>query len=175
MTYLPGRIVPADSTAADILLLASYALLGGRVIITALRNLFKGEVFDENFLMTLATAGAVAIHEIPEAAGVMLFYRIGEYLEDRASDRSRKQIMDAVDMRPETVTRTRGGETEVIPAGEAQIGDILMIRAENGFPWTALSPKALHSWIHPLSQANRFPGESSPAIPSAQAASTRAD
>lgn len=134
MTYLPGRIVPADSTAADILLLASYALLGGRVIITALRNLFKGEVFDENFLMTLATAGAVAIHEIPEAAGVMLFYRIGEYLEDRASDRSRKQIMNAVDMRPETVTRTRGGETEVIPAGEAQIGDILMIRAGERIP-----------------------------------------
>ena len=81
----------------------AYIILGGRIVVTAAKNLMKGQVFDENFLMSVATLAAFAIQDYPEAVGVMLFYRIGEYFEDRAVEKSRKQIMDAVDMRPEVV------------------------------------------------------------------------
>lgn len=128
--HVPG-LIPFQ---ADILLVVSYLVLGGRIIATALRNIVKGDIFDENFLMTVATVGAVLIRELPEAAGVMLFYRIGEYFEDRAADRSRDQIMAAVDLRPETVTVVSGNDTKTIPAEEAKVGDILLIRPGDRIP-----------------------------------------
>ena len=108
-----------------------YIILGWEVLTTALKNLVKGHVFDENFLMSIATLGAFAIQEFPEAVGVMLFYRVGEYFEHRAVERSRSQIMEAVDLRPETVTLPDG---ETIPAEEAQIGDLLVIRPGDRIP-----------------------------------------
>ena len=84
--------------------------------------------------MTVATVGAFAIHEYPEAVGVMLFYRIGEYFQDLAADRSRDQIMDAVDLRPEVVQRVTASGTETIPAEEAEVGDILLIRPGDRIP-----------------------------------------
>ncbi len=116
------------------LLAAAYLLLGWRVLLTAGRNLLHGEVFDENFLMSIATLGAFAIGEYTEAVGVMLFYRIGEYFEDRAVEKSRGQIMQAVDMRPETVNKLAGGEVQVIDAAAAQIGDILLVRPGDRIP-----------------------------------------
>ena len=86
-------------------LVAAYILLGGRIVLTALKNSTKGQVFDENFLMTVATLGAFAINQYEEAVGVMLFYRIGEYFEHRAVEKSRGQIMEAVDMRPEVLVK----------------------------------------------------------------------
>ena len=101
-------------------MLAAYLLLGWRVLLTAVRNIGKGRIFDENFLMSLATIGAWAIGASDEAVGVMLFYRIGEYFEDRAVERSRRQIMQAVDLRPETVNRVLpDGNTQTIPAADA--------------------------------------------------------
>ena len=88
--------------------LLGYYMLGKDVVKTALRNLTKGHVFDENFLMSIATIGAFLIGEYPEAVGVMLFYRVGEYFEHRAVERSRKQIMEAVDLRPEVVQLVKG-------------------------------------------------------------------
>ena len=85
------------------LYIVAYLILGFHVLKLAITNLFHGNVFDENFLMSIATLGAFAIKEYPEAVGVMLFYRIGEYFEERATEKSRSQIMDAVDLRPETV------------------------------------------------------------------------
>jgi Cd2+/Zn2+-exporting ATPase len=116
------------------LLVAAYLILGGEVVWTALRNLFKGQVFDENFLMSVATLGAFAIAQYPEAVGVMLFYRIGEYFEDFAVERSRGQIMEAVDLRPEVVCRVTGATEEIIPAGEAAVGDILLVRPGDRIP-----------------------------------------
>ena len=81
-------------------LIIAYLLLGGKIVLTALKNLAKGHVFDENFLMTVATLGAFAIQAWEEAVGVMFFYRVGEYFEHRAVEKSRGQIMAAVDMRP---------------------------------------------------------------------------
>ncbi len=110
---------------------AAYMILGWSVLTEAGKNLRKGHVFDENFLMGIATLGAFAIGEFPEAVGIMLFYRIGEYFEHRAVERSRSQIMSAVDLRPETVTLLSG---HVIPAAEAKIGDVLLVRPGDRVP-----------------------------------------
>ena len=115
----------------QIAFLAAYLLLGWQVIASAGKNLVKGHLFDENFLMTLATLGAFCFGEFPEAVGVMLFYRIGEYFEHRAVERSRRDIMAAVDLRPEVVTLVSG---EVIPAGSAKVGDLLLVRPGDRIP-----------------------------------------
>ena len=115
-------------------LIFAYILLGGRIVLTALKNIVKGNVFDENFLMTVATLGAFAIKAWEEAVGVMFFYRVGEYFEQRAVERSRGQIMDAVDMRPEVVNLLVGEEVKVIPAEDAHVGDILLVRAGDRIP-----------------------------------------
>ncbi len=127
--FLLGILLPKPFALAAFS--AAYLLLGWRVLLTAGKNLWKGQVFDENFLMSLATLGAFAIGEFPEAVGIMLFYRIGEFFEEQAVERSRKQIMDAVDLRPETVTLANG---QVVPAGEAQVGDALLIRPGDRIP-----------------------------------------
>ena len=110
---------------------AAYLVLGREVLATAWKNLTKGHVFDENFLMSVATLGAFAIREFPEAVGVMLFYRVGEYFEHRAVERSRNQIMEAIDLRPEVV-RLEDGRT--VPAGEAKVGDVLIVRPGDRIP-----------------------------------------
>lgn len=117
-----------------VVLLAGYLILGGRIILDALKNLIRGKAFDENFLMSLATIAAICIGDFKEAVGVMLFYRVGELFEEIAVERSRSQIMDAVDMRPEVVTKVHGSHTHVIPAEEAAAGDILLIRPGDRIP-----------------------------------------
>ena len=114
--------------------LVAYLLLGLEIVITAVKNLFHGQIFDENFLMSIATLGAFAIGDFPEAVGVMLFYRIGEFFEEIAVARSRAQIMDTVDLRPETVTLISEQGTRVIPANEAFPGDLLLVRPGDRIP-----------------------------------------
>ena len=113
---------------------AAYLVLGREIITAAVKNLTKGHVLDENFLMALASIGAFCIGEYAEAVGVMLFYRVGEYFEEQAVARSRSQIMEAVDLRPEVVNRIRGLEVQVIPAGEARVGDLLLVRPGDRIP-----------------------------------------
>lgn len=117
-----------------ILFVAAYVVLGGEILLEAARNIMHGQIFDENFLMCVATIGAFAIQEYPEAVGVMLFYRIGEYFEEKAVENSRSQIMEAVDMRPETVNLMVGDEAVMIPAEEAKVGDIVLIRPGDRIP-----------------------------------------
>ena len=112
----------------------AYVILGGNVLKTAFRNLTKGHVFDENFLMSVATLGAFLIGEAPEAVGVMLFYRVGEYFEHRAVERSRSQIMEAVDLRPEVVQLVEGEAVREIPARDARVGDLLLVRPGDRIP-----------------------------------------
>lgn len=116
------------------LFVASYIVLGGEVVLKAGKNILKGQVFDENFLMSVATIGAFAIAEYPEAVGVMLFFRIGELFEKIAVERSRSQIMDAVDLRPEQVNLVENGEVTVIPAEQAQVGDVVLVRPGDRIP-----------------------------------------
>jgi len=113
---------------------AAYLFLGLEIVTKAWKNLIKGHVFDENFLMGIATLGAFFIGEFPEAVGVMLFFRVGEYFEHKAVARSRSQIMEAADLRPETVTRIHGDSEEVIPASEAIPGDLLLVRPGDRIP-----------------------------------------
>jgi Cd2+/Zn2+-exporting ATPase len=141
--------------AAPFAFLVAYAVVGGEVLLHAARNIRKGQVFDENFLMSVATFGAIAVQQFPEAVGVMLFYRVGELFENRAVERSRSQIIDAVDMRPETVGRlvdyqvesvatapdgtvtdqdARARAVEVVPAETAQVGDYLLVRPGERIP-----------------------------------------
>lgn len=115
-------------------LIIAYLLLGGKIVLTALKNLAKGHVFDENFLMTVATLGAFAIQAWEEAVGVMFFYRVGEYFEHRAVEKSRGQIMAAVDMRPEVVNKIVNDEVQIIPAADAKVGDILLVRVGDRIP-----------------------------------------
>ena len=112
----------------------AYLILGLEIVLTAVKNLTHGQVFDENFLMSIATLGAFAVGDFSEAVGVMLFYRIGEFFEDIAVERSRSQIMDAVDLRPETVNLVSGNDIRVIPAEETEVGDILLVRPGDRIP-----------------------------------------
>ena len=116
------------------LLVLAYLILGWRVVLVALKNIFRGCIFDENFLMALATLGAFAINAWEEAVGVMLFYRIGEYFEERAVAKSRSQIMDAVDLRPEVVTVVHGEKVEIIPADAAEVDDVVLVRVGDRIP-----------------------------------------
>lgn len=117
---------------------AAYLILGWNVLFTAIKNIFKGQVFDENFLMSIATVAAFCIGDFAEGAGVMLFFRIGEFFEHVAVDRSRSQIMEAVDMRPETVSLADGDDIKVIPAADAKSGDILLVRPGDRIPLDAI-------------------------------------
>ncbi len=116
------------------LLAAAYLTLGGGVLLTAGKNILRGKIFDENFLMAIATLGAFAIREYPEAVGVMLFFRIGELFEDIAVKRSRGKIMEAADMRPDTVNLINGEDVKTIPAESAAIGDIILVRPGDRIP-----------------------------------------
>lgn len=120
--------------AGLILSIAAYVLLGWEVVATAGKNLVKGHVFDENFLMALASLGAFCIGEHLEGVGVMLFYRIGEYFEERAVERSRSQIMEAVDLRPETVNLMVDGQIRTVPADSVRPGDVLLVRPGDRIP-----------------------------------------
>ena len=136
LLFLSGNLIKASfPTLSTVFFIVGYLVLGAKILWTAFRNIIRGQVFDENFLMSIATIGAFVIGEYAEAVGVMLFYRIGEYFEDRAVARSRSQIMDVIDMRPEVVNLVLpSGEVSVIDAEEAQIGDILMVRPGDRIP-----------------------------------------
>ena len=112
----------------------AYLILGREVLLTALKNMKSGHVMDENFLMSVATIGAFAIGEFGEAVGVMLFYRVGEAFEHRSVEKSRSQIMEAVDLRPETVLLDENGTVREIPAGSAAVGNIVQIRPGDRIP-----------------------------------------
>lgn len=128
------RIAGVPAWVPSVVFVGAYLLLGGEVLLTAGKNILKGQIFDENFLMSIATLGALAIGQFPEAVGVMLFYRIGEYFEEVAVERSRSQIMEAVDLRPEVVNLLDGEKVQVIEAGKAKIGDILLVRPGDRIP-----------------------------------------
>ena len=123
--------------SAKAVFVVSWLILGRKVLTSAAKNLTKGHVLDENFLMSIATLGAFAINEFPEAVGVMLFYRVGEYFEHRAVERSRSQIMAAVDLRPDVVNLLDGKEIRTIPAADAVAGDLLVVRPGDRIPLDA--------------------------------------
>ena len=105
------------------LLLTAYLLVGYDILWRAISNIRHGQIFDENFLMSIATLGAFAIREFPEGVTVMLFYQIGEYFQDRAVDHSRKSIADMMNLRVETVRIVEGDSTRLISPEQVEVGD----------------------------------------------------
>lgn len=133
--FVLGLIIGSESPCGIALFIIAYLISGYEVLKTAGRNLLHGKIFDENFLMGVATLGALAIGEYPEAAAIMLFYLFGEGMQERAEARSRQAIRDASLMRPESVTVLRSDGTEtMIPAEEAKIGDLVRIRVGDRIP-----------------------------------------
>ncbi|PKK40230.1 Lead, cadmium, zinc and mercury transporting ATPase [Clostridiaceae bacterium JG1575] len=116
------------------LLLLAYVLAGYDVVARALRNLLRLELFDENFLMTLATVGAVALGEYREAAGVMLFYMIGEFFQRLAVERSRKNIQTLLDIRPEFARVEREGAERTVAPQEVRVGEVIKVRPGERIP-----------------------------------------
>jgi len=123
-----------DSNISFILITAAYLLLGFDIILRALGNLFKGQVFDENFLMCIAAIGAFAIGEYPEAAGVMLFYQVGEFFQERAVDKSKKSITGLMDIRPDYANLFRNGEIIKTSPDNVCIGDVIIVKPGEKIP-----------------------------------------
>ena len=116
------------------LFIISYIIVGGDVVKKAVKNIFKGQVFDENFLMSIATIGAFFIGEYPEGVAVMLFYQVGELFQSYAVGKSRKSIASLMDIRPDYANVKKGDELVRTDPDEVQIGDIIVIKAGEKIP-----------------------------------------
>ena len=117
------------------LLIVTFVVLGWRIVWAAVKNGMKGKFFDENFLMSIATIGALIIGEYAEAVGVMLFFQVGIYFEERATERSRNAVMDAVDLRPEEVRLIAcDGSVQVVNPEDVQVGSHIEIRPGDRIP-----------------------------------------
>ena len=112
----------------------SYVLVGGKVVLSAIRNIFRGQVFDENFLMTVATLGAFAIGNHPEGVAVMIFYEIGELFQSYAVNRSRKSISSLMDIRADYANLITDGEEKKVDPSEIKIDDIIVIKPGERVP-----------------------------------------
>ncbi|MDR1229847.1 MAG: cadmium-translocating P-type ATPase [Spirochaetaceae bacterium] len=117
-----------------VLFLVSYLLIGGEVLVSAARNIRRGELFDENFLMGIATIGAFVIGEYPEGAAVMFFYRIGEAFQDYAVGRSRKSISALMDIRPDYANLKTAAGLERVSPETVRIGDLIVVKPGEKIP-----------------------------------------
>ena len=133
--FLISLIIPFENAWINIgIYIISYLIVGLDVLIEAIKNIFKGEVFDENFLMTIATIGAFAIGEYPEAVAVMLFYQIGEMFQSYAVDKSRKSIASLMDIRPDFANIKKNGSIEKVSPDKISIGDIIIVKPGEKVP-----------------------------------------
>jgi Cd2+/Zn2+-exporting ATPase len=114
--------------------IGAYTLAGGDIVLRALRNISKGQVFDENFLMTIASLGAFAIGEYPEAVAVMLFYKAGEAFQDMAVNRSRRSISSLMDIRPDFAVVRRGKELLRLSPEEVRVGETIVVKPGEKVP-----------------------------------------
>lgn len=129
-----GIIFEFGKTTELVIFLSSYIIIGYEIIFKAIKNIFKGEVFDENFLMTIATIGAFGIGEFHEAVAVMLLYSVGEFLQDKAVEKSRKSITKLMDIRPDYANlKTEGGINKVSPS-EICVGDEIIVKPGEKIP-----------------------------------------
>lgn len=113
---------------------AAYIIVGGRVLLRAGRNILRGQIFDENFLMSIATVGAFAIGEFPEGVAVMLFYNVGEYVQSIAINRSRKSISSLMDIRPDYANLKINGELKTVDPEDVGVGDLIVVKPGEKVP-----------------------------------------
>ncbi|MDH8001270.1 heavy metal translocating P-type ATPase [Bacillus cereus] len=129
-----GMFAPLSEIAKLSLFLISYIIIGGDIVLRAIKNIFRGQVFDENFLMALATIGAFAIKQYPEGVAVMLFYQVGELFQGIAVNRSRKSIGALMDIRPDYANIKSGNNIKRVSPEEVKIGDIIVIKPGEKVP-----------------------------------------
>ncbi len=127
-------VLPLEGIPRFLAFLVPYALIGYDILFSAIRGILRGQVFDENFLMALATVGALVIGEYPEAVAVMLFYQIGELFQHIAVGRSRRSISALMDIRPDSATVLRDGAEQVVPPEEVAAGEVVVIRPGERIP-----------------------------------------
>jgi Cd2+/Zn2+-exporting ATPase len=132
--FVAGMALELSQWAEFAIFLAAYLLIGGEVVLRALKNISKGQVFDENFLMSVATIGAFAIGEHPEGVAVMLFYQVGEAFQSYAVGRSRKSITALMDIRPDFANLKDGGEVRRVPPEDVNPGDLIIVRPGEKIP-----------------------------------------
>ena len=121
-----------------IIYILSYAIVGLEIVKKAIRNIIRGKVFDENFLMAVATIGAFGIGEFPEAVAVMLFYQIGELFQSYAVDQSRKSISNLMDIRPDFANVERNGKIQKVDPDEVKVGEIIIVKPGEKIPLDGL-------------------------------------
>lgn len=124
----------ADAFLCALLCLASYLIAGKRVVLDAVKNILLGRVFDEEFLMTIASLGAAVVGEYPEAAAVMVLYQVGEYFEEKAEDRSRCSIAKLMSIRSDTASVRRGSEVVTVEADEVEVGETIQVLTGERIP-----------------------------------------
>ncbi|MBW4622292.1 MAG: cadmium-translocating P-type ATPase [Cyanosarcina radialis HA8281-LM2] len=122
------------SIAEFALIIPAYLLSGWTVLKTAGRNILRGQIFDENFLMTIATLGALAIHQLPEAVAVMLFFRVGELFQEYSVGRSRRSIKALLEVRPDTANLKVNGSVKVVSPEAVRVGDIILVKPGEKIP-----------------------------------------
>ncbi len=132
--FIIAVIFKLDYLIEFALFLISYLLIGGDVLIVAVKNILRGEVFDENFLMALATVGAFSIGQFSEGVGVMLFYQVGEFFQDIAVNKSRKSISALMDIRPDYANKKIKDEIVKVDPEEVHIGDIIIVKPGEKVP-----------------------------------------
>ncbi|WP_432667230.1 heavy metal translocating P-type ATPase [Wukongibacter baidiensis] len=132
--FATGIIFKFSDMVEFILFFVSYILVGGEVLLRAGRNILRGQIFDENFLMAIATVGAFAIGEFPEGAGVMIFYQVGEFVQGLAVNRSRASIAELMDIRPDYANLKVGNDLKKVSPEEVEIEDIIVVKPGEKVP-----------------------------------------
>ena len=132
--FLCGAFLPVEGVVKFAVFFVAYLIAGGDILLKALRNIIKGEVFDENFLMSIATLGAFSIKEFPEAVMVMILYQVGEYFQDKAVDKSRKSISSLMDIRPDYANVEQNGELVKKSPDTVNVGDVIVVKTGEKIP-----------------------------------------
>ncbi len=132
--YICVILLPFEGTAKLIAFLVVYGIIGGDILLKAVRNIFHGQVFDENFLMAVATVGAFFLKEYPEGVAVMLFYQVGEWFQSYAVSKSRRSISELMDIRPDYANLLQEGQLVQVDPNDVKIGDLVVVKPGERIP-----------------------------------------
>ena len=145
--FIIGMVFPLEGAPQLILYLTCYIVVGWDIVWKAVTNILHGQVFDENFLMTIATIGALILGEYSEGVAVMLFYQVGEWFQSYAVSKSRKSIASLMDIRPDYANVERDGKLVSVDPDEVQIGETIVVKPGERVPLDGTVLKALPQWI----------------------------
>ena len=134
LIFASAMIIQPAESVRFLAFLAAYIIAGGDIVLKAVKNILKGEVFDENFLMSIATLGAFGIREYPEAVMVMILYQLGEYFQDKAVEKSRASISTLMDIRPDYANIEQNGEVIKVSPDKIKPGDVILVKTGEKIP-----------------------------------------